>query len=204
MPVTGLPAAVESALNTLMATNYVTSWKIAAEGRKAVFILRLCSDQASDRPQAPDSVHHTYRKKPPSQIRRDHARAAKWRTEVGLVESGDSDCSTSKDACVSDKPEENNATIISQSGACTSEHAEPPPTAVEMTAQKPRAARSDNTDTGVSHSSTVVGSTSLQTVTDSFLTRSESAARRGELKIGEKLRESVKSLPLRVKKKTSR
>ena len=83
MPVAGLPAAVETTLNALLTENVVTSWKVAGEGDGAVVVLRLKSSQAntmstnmatSTASSRQPSVK-CFRRKPPSQLRRDQERA---------------------------------------------------------------------------------------------------------------------------------
>ena len=88
MPVTGLPAAVESALNTLLDTNHVTSWKITGESNSSVVIIRLSQHDTDDVTDINSRRQtHTWRKKPPAQVRRDADRARKWRREVGLCDN---------------------------------------------------------------------------------------------------------------------
>ena len=78
MPVAGLPTALDSALEALLTENAVSSWKISAEGRKTTVVLRLVT---TTDPDMADFTHpHTatqhFRRKPPSQVRRDQRRAA--------------------------------------------------------------------------------------------------------------------------------
>ena len=78
MPVAGLPTALDSALEVLLTENAVSSWKISAEGRKTIVVLRLVT---TTDPDMADFTHpHTatqhFRRKPPSQVRRDQRRAA--------------------------------------------------------------------------------------------------------------------------------
>ena len=80
MPVTGLPAAVETTLSALLAENAVKSWKIAGEGANTVVVLRLepVESERSTNMAEPVSMHSTqaqyFRRKPPSQLRRDQQR----------------------------------------------------------------------------------------------------------------------------------
>ena len=52
MQVTGLPAAVETTLNALLAGNSVSSWKLAGVGENTVAVLRLkpvdCAENMAD------------------------------------------------------------------------------------------------------------------------------------------------------------
>ena len=89
MPVIGLPIAVESALNAILATSRVTSWKITGESDSSVFVIRLSDHDSSSRPQTFEICDNnttvnrqppqSWRKKPPSQIRRDIQRASNWK-----------------------------------------------------------------------------------------------------------------------------
>jgi hypothetical protein len=83
MPVTGLPLAAEASLNALLSSNAVSSWKIVGgEGDSTVIVFRLrpASQSTTTNMAAsyvinkPATVH--YRKKPPSQLKRDIKRAA--------------------------------------------------------------------------------------------------------------------------------
>jgi hypothetical protein len=77
MPVAEIPAALERVLGTLLVDNTITSWKVAAEGSNTTLVVRLVTagpDQHGASCQQ-SSQHATYRKKPPSQIRRDQQRA---------------------------------------------------------------------------------------------------------------------------------
>ena len=78
MPVAGLPAAAETALNALLADNNVSSWKIVGEGASTVIILRHNPQSYSSAENMADSnsTHgQHFRRKPPSQIRRDQERS---------------------------------------------------------------------------------------------------------------------------------
>ena len=68
MPVTGLPAAAEAALTSLLQTHGLLSWKVVNEGRPTVVVLRFQPDD--EQPFSKVSSQH-YRRKPPSQRRRD-------------------------------------------------------------------------------------------------------------------------------------
>ena len=72
------PTALDNALEALLTENAVSSWKISSEGRKTIVVLRLVT---TTDPDMADFTHpHTatqhFRRKPPSQVRRDQRRAA--------------------------------------------------------------------------------------------------------------------------------
>ncbi|KAK7461596.1 hypothetical protein BaRGS_00038640 [Batillaria attramentaria] len=72
MPVEDLPPTVEAMLNALLTENSLSPYKIEGRGDSAVVILRLTGGQ-------PPNMARTYRKKPPSQVRRDKKRAEEKR-----------------------------------------------------------------------------------------------------------------------------
>ena len=82
MPVTGLPAAVETALTALLTVNSVSSWKITGEeGLNTVVVLRLkpvdgpvSTNMAEPVLNRSTQVQY-FRKKAPCQLRRDQERA---------------------------------------------------------------------------------------------------------------------------------
>lgn len=87
MPVVGLPTAAEISLQALLNTAAVSSFKIVGDGRNLTFVLRLqtcdsenntCAATDNYRPTA-TPIHQAFRKKPPSQVRRDKQRAQKRR-----------------------------------------------------------------------------------------------------------------------------
>ena len=74
MPITGLPVAVEAVLSSLLPTHVLSSWKVAGENDTTVAVLRFKQDGE----QAGTSTEHSrghWRRKPPSQMRRDQQRA---------------------------------------------------------------------------------------------------------------------------------
>ena len=87
MPVSGLPATLEVTLTSLLQENAISSWKIVSEGAKSTVVLRLCSnDFIPNMATTMDSVNMTgrvnkvsYRRKPPSQYKRDFLRASNFR-----------------------------------------------------------------------------------------------------------------------------
>lgn len=85
MDVAGLPAAACDLLTTLLAKNRVTSWQVSGKGRNAVFTLRLT---ATDHEAAMTPALSQWKKKSPSQIRRDQHRAnlRQGQTKVGETE----------------------------------------------------------------------------------------------------------------------
>ena len=76
MPVAGLPTALDSALEALLTENAVSSWKISAEGRKTTVVLRLVTTTDPDMADFTHTATQHFRRKPPSQVRRDQRRAA--------------------------------------------------------------------------------------------------------------------------------
>eukprot|EP00745_Piridium_sociabile_P024463 TRINITY_DN3871_c0_g2_i2.p1 TRINITY_DN3871_c0_g2~~TRINITY_DN3871_c0_g2_i2.p1 ORF type:complete len:303 (-),score=53.62 TRINITY_DN3871_c0_g2_i2:237-1145(-) len=90
MPVTGLPAAVETTLSALLAENSVSSWKIAGEGVNTVVVLRLkpvdpevtTTNMAAEPVLNRNTQVQYYRRKPPSQVRRDQERAKQQKGKV--------------------------------------------------------------------------------------------------------------------------
>jgi hypothetical protein len=78
MPVVGLPTTVEVALGSLLAEKSVSSWKITGQGDTTVVVLRLRGDSpvqdGGDSMAKGNNVY--YRRKNPSQLRRDRQRAA--------------------------------------------------------------------------------------------------------------------------------
>ena len=82
MAVRGPPTTAEAVLTTLLVDNHVTSWKVAAEGQTSVFVLRLTSNH--EQPAIANTTGQ-WRRKPPSQLRRDQQRADKRRKQVGQV-----------------------------------------------------------------------------------------------------------------------
>ena len=75
MPVAGLPTAVETSLNALLSENFISSWKIVGEGDTTVFVLRLKPQLSKTTTNMAPPLPIHYRKKPPSQIKRDNDRA---------------------------------------------------------------------------------------------------------------------------------
>ena len=75
MPVSGLPDAVEVLLTSLIEKSMLTSWKVVGERRHTVVVLRFEADDSHpDSTAVPSRVH--WRKKTPSQLRRDQGRVA--------------------------------------------------------------------------------------------------------------------------------
>eukprot|EP00745_Piridium_sociabile_P042769 TRINITY_DN865_c0_g1_i4.p1 TRINITY_DN865_c0_g1~~TRINITY_DN865_c0_g1_i4.p1 ORF type:complete len:296 (+),score=72.21 TRINITY_DN865_c0_g1_i4:174-1061(+) len=99
MPVTGLPVTLEKTLTALLTDNTVSSWKVAGEADNTVVVLRLkpvskMSTTMADPVLNRHSQVQYYRKKPPSQVRRDQERARqqqqqRQRVQVGLDSSDD-------------------------------------------------------------------------------------------------------------------
>ena len=87
MPVSGLPVAVEKTLSSLLEDNAVSSWKVVGEGDNTVVVLRLKPANPSLSTTMADPVVNRasqvqyYRRKPPSQVRRDIERATNRRQQ---------------------------------------------------------------------------------------------------------------------------
>eukprot|EP00745_Piridium_sociabile_P026525 TRINITY_DN4238_c0_g1_i6.p1 TRINITY_DN4238_c0_g1~~TRINITY_DN4238_c0_g1_i6.p1 ORF type:complete len:306 (-),score=64.70 TRINITY_DN4238_c0_g1_i6:208-1125(-) len=87
MPVTGFPATLERTLTALMVDNAISSWKVAGEGDNTTVVLRLkpVSTPATTTTNMAGPVLNRstqiqyFRRKPPSQIRRDQERARQQR-----------------------------------------------------------------------------------------------------------------------------
>ena len=75
MSVTGLPAAADNALSTLLATEKLSSWKVDGTEHQTVIVLRFTRRQ----PYAIDNTKASFRRKPPSQVSRDRDRAQRHR-----------------------------------------------------------------------------------------------------------------------------
>ena len=81
MPVDGLPFAVEGALNNLLSTSHVSSWKIQGNGRNATIVLKLCENRQGVMADQLSNTQVYYKKKPPSHVQRDRERAEEFHTE---------------------------------------------------------------------------------------------------------------------------
>ena len=82
MPVTGLPVALERTLTALLTDNAITSWKVVgSEGENVTIVFRMepliaQSTMVKQVASGTAQVHqYSYRRKPPSQVRRDVARS---------------------------------------------------------------------------------------------------------------------------------
>ena len=76
MPVSGLPPALENALEAIIDDNMLTSWRISGGSKFVNVSLRF---QVAD--MTGSTVFNeprTFRTKPPSQVKRDTTRRAKW------------------------------------------------------------------------------------------------------------------------------
>ncbi|KAL8561584.1 hypothetical protein ACOMHN_024820 [Nucella lapillus] len=108
MPVTGLPATVETALTALLTTNSVSSWKIAGEGDSTVVVLRLKSvDSQMSTNMAEPVLNRTqtefFRRKSPSELRRDQERARQQKQQKVRPKEADRDM---KALCVPNVPDD--------------------------------------------------------------------------------------------------
>ena len=93
MPVDGLPPAVEGALINLLSNGHVSSWKINGHGSTATLVLNFIEKEQGVMADQPFSLH--YRKKPPSQIRRDQTRSDMLNTNKQKskdIKSNDENC----------------------------------------------------------------------------------------------------------------
>ncbi len=93
MPVNGLPLTVENALSGLLMEGNISSWKITGGERFAVLTLRFTmADQDQTGENCGKEKHNTvtqFRRKPPSQIKRDSNRRQMWQNSR--------DCDSDKD-----------------------------------------------------------------------------------------------------------
>ncbi len=81
MPVHGLPCALETALNALVGENRLSSWKVT--GGEVFCSVTLRFQQGSsmaDHGTVGSIQSQSYRSKPPSAVKRDSQRKAKWNT----------------------------------------------------------------------------------------------------------------------------
>ena len=76
MPASGLPVAVNGVLTDLLQEQAVNSWKVVGDTTATVALLRLSpADPSAITTSQPGRSQVTFRKKPPSQVRRDRKRA---------------------------------------------------------------------------------------------------------------------------------
>eukprot|EP00745_Piridium_sociabile_P025192 TRINITY_DN39908_c0_g1_i2.p1 TRINITY_DN39908_c0_g1~~TRINITY_DN39908_c0_g1_i2.p1 ORF type:complete len:240 (+),score=42.45 TRINITY_DN39908_c0_g1_i2:91-810(+) len=112
MPVTGLPATLERTLNALMMDTSVSSWKVAGEGDNTIVVLRLkpVSNPATPTMAEPVLNRTTqvqyYRRKPPSQVRRDQERARQQQQRQASEKRADRDSAVNAVALLDTQPEE--------------------------------------------------------------------------------------------------
>ena len=72
MPVSGLPVAVNGVLTDLLQEQALNSWKVVGDTTATVALLRFSpADPAAITASQPGRSQVTFRKKPPSQVRRD-------------------------------------------------------------------------------------------------------------------------------------
>ena len=74
MPVTGLPIAVEGALNNLLTASHVSSWKLQGNGKSTTLILKFIDNEQGAMADQHSSII-SYKKKSSGQIRREKQRA---------------------------------------------------------------------------------------------------------------------------------
>ena len=78
MPVAGLPAALETLLSSLLATEEPTSWKVDGERGSVVVVLRFQQRNAERQPLHPGDWRMGWKKKTPAMRRRDRQRAVDY------------------------------------------------------------------------------------------------------------------------------
>ena len=88
MPVTGLPAALEIMLSTLLENETMSSFKVVGERNSTVVVLRFSSDVSQ--PSTTDRSTNCWRKKPPAQLLRDRRRRNRYQS-TNLVNTGEQD-----------------------------------------------------------------------------------------------------------------
>ncbi len=120
MPVHGLPCALETALNALVSENKLSSWKVTGGELFCSVTLRfqLVSSMA-DHGTVGSIQSQSYRSKPPSAVKRDSQRKAKWNASKQNANSGASVGSNSKDNILIDTTGKDNSqscTVKSQLG----------------------------------------------------------------------------------------
>eukprot|EP00745_Piridium_sociabile_P026524 TRINITY_DN4238_c0_g1_i5.p1 TRINITY_DN4238_c0_g1~~TRINITY_DN4238_c0_g1_i5.p1 ORF type:complete len:309 (-),score=65.04 TRINITY_DN4238_c0_g1_i5:208-1134(-) len=119
MPVTGFPATLERTLTALMVDNAISSWKVAGEGDNTTVVLRLkpVSTPATTTTNMAGPVLNRstqiqyFRRKPPSQIRRDQERARQQRQaseqqQRKTSESQHRDCAVDANNMTDSEPEQ--------------------------------------------------------------------------------------------------
>ena len=79
MPVAGLPAALETLLSSLLATEEPSSWRVDAEREGVVVILRFRQRDSDRQPLQPGDWRTGYKRKTPAARRRDRQRAEEYR-----------------------------------------------------------------------------------------------------------------------------
>ena len=77
MPVTGLPIAVEGALNNLLTASHVSSWKLQGNGKSTTLILKFIDNEQGAMADQHSSII-SYKKKSSGQIRREKQRAEEY------------------------------------------------------------------------------------------------------------------------------
>ena len=79
MPVTGLPIAVEGALNNLLTASHVSSWKLQGNGKSTTLVLKFIdNEEGAMADQHSPSRSISYKKKSSGQIRREKLRAEEY------------------------------------------------------------------------------------------------------------------------------
>ena len=89
MPVTGLPAMLESILNNILKESQLSSFKLCGDqrGSKTVLVIRFeAMADMSMSTQLCSTSPATFRKKSPSQIRRDRIRQLQYKNKKTVTE----------------------------------------------------------------------------------------------------------------------
>ena len=80
MPLYGLPKILENNINNILDCSELTSWNIRGDTSNVQVTIRFTQVEPSDMTRI-DTSNITYRKAPPSQLRRDRERALSHRFE---------------------------------------------------------------------------------------------------------------------------
>jgi hypothetical protein len=91
MPLQGLPTSLENLLHYVLKENKISSFKLECQGEKSVVVLRLTALTEQEAAMADTST--TFRRKSPSQVKRDKRRAEQFKaskTKTGESSTNDS------------------------------------------------------------------------------------------------------------------
>ena len=79
MPVIGLPIAVEGALNNLLTSSHISSWKLQGQGKFSTLVLKFIDNDEEGIMADKQPVNIFYKKKSQGQIRKEKQRAYEYR-----------------------------------------------------------------------------------------------------------------------------